>query len=148
MKLTGKLPCTETDELIVYADIQQVYSNLHTFSCEHEVEDSRSAISLEPPASTQIGTPSTSERTATVTVHTPTSSEAGNPSNGEHSQAHASTESSIECAAQCILVTFELLLTVHFFTSELIFTVFFYPVLQLPQLRLLPYENVAYKFGM
>ena len=24
MKLTGKLPCTETDELIVYVEIQQV----------------------------------------------------------------------------------------------------------------------------
>ena len=72
-------------------------SLLATFSCEHEVEDSRSAISLEPPSSTQIGTLSTSKlmatagtssiaSEATVAADTPTSGEPGNPSNRDHSQ--------------------------------------------------------------
>ena len=44
MKLTDRLSCTETDELIVYVEIPQLYSNIHTFSCEHEVEDSSTTL--------------------------------------------------------------------------------------------------------
>ena len=66
MKLTGGLPWPETDKLAI--SLTQEVSDANIFksfslSYEHEAEDSRSAINLEPPPLTPMSTYSSSELT-------------------------------------------------------------------------------------